>query len=638
MGSERVRKQWLLGLVLLAVIAGFVGMSGCAKSTNPLINEEARLGGDKLVQAQKLYAQLKRDHSLHRDRSCLELAGNLLDYYAGFERNDEVLSLAVLSAQRLGDSRQALALTDEFLTKFPLSPLVDQRLVRGGEIALAAGDTLAASAYLIQHYNRGPERATQSDGLPSAAPIWQSLSVDEISGFRETQSGQPVWSYLSYLQVEKLLSAGDYRRAETVGDQMVILGEGNHWLAMARELLQGGSATHPVFARPSGPVNVNRIGVLSPLTGRFAVLGNAFVDACLMALDQANRETGREFELLVEDTAGNPVNSALVSRRLCGEEGCMSLFGALMSDPTATAALVADQYGVPLVSPTATNDRVWQLGDKIFQTNLTGFYEVRLLAQLATTVMLKERFAIIHPDDPEGRRNAEVFAAEIEALGGKIVAVTSFPPQGTDFRDPIQEMKKRRPEVVFAPATVDQMVLLGPQLDFYRMGSLTLGLSNWNSQKLITRAGNQLERAIFPSDQALIPPHWTAEFKARWDGSHYPQEASAIALRAYQSMRMLLDTMATSGAANRPQLAEALTKRLANRNFEGEGPGSFENVVRMFRTQRITPFTADIFSEAWELTEGARLPLEETEMGMETGPENEARSLLNGAQLSPDRQ
>jgi branched-chain amino acid transport system substrate-binding protein len=605
MGRQRmlIRKVGLGAMLLLGLAALLAG--GCAKSGQTRTGSpEPTLAADQVAQAQRLYAQLKREHSLHRDRKSLELAGTLLDYYPTFERNDEVLSLAVQSAYRLEDLRLSLELTDEFLERFPASPLTDHRLARGAEIALDAGDTLTAAGYLIRHYDRGPERATRSDGTPRAAPVLRSLSADQIDRFLAAEHGLPMWPYLAYLQVEMRIAEGDYGRAEAIGDQMAVLDDDNHWLQLARGLLQGGQPAQ-VVTRPSGPVNVNRVGVLSPLTGRYAVLGNAFVDACLMALEQANSETGRTFELLVEDTAGNPVNSALAARRLCGEDGSMAMFGALMSDPTATAALVADLYGVPLVSPTATNDRVWQLGEGIFQTNLTGFYEVRLLAQLATTVMLKQRFAVIFPDDEEGRRNAEVFAAEVEHFGGEVVAMASFPPQGTDFREPILKLKQHRPEVVFAPATVDQMVLLGPQLDFYRAGSLVLGLSNWNSQKLIDRAGTQLERAIFPSDQALIPPQWTAEFNLRWDDSNYPREATALALRAYQSMRMLLDTMHTSGAANRTQLAEALTKRLANRSFEAEGPDSFASIVRMYSNKRIVPFPADLYTEAWELTEAA---------------------------------
>ena len=623
MGRDRMIVR-ISGLVFLLLAAGVLLLAGCGGGSGTGVSHDAgSLSQGQLDQAQRLYAQLKREFSLHRDRKCLELVGTLLDYYPGFDRNDEVLSLGVQSAYRLEDLNQALELTNEFLAKFPDSPLLDQRLVRGSEMALAAGDTLAAARYLVRHYDRGPERATRSDGVPSAAPVLESLPVERIDELMDAERGLPMWPFLGYLQVKKRLAEGDYRGAEAVGDEMVILGEDNHWLELARDLLAGGEAAPLAFQRPSGPVNVNRVGVLSPLTGRYAVLGNAFVDACLMALEQANAESGRQFELLMEDTAGDPVNSALAARRLCGEEGCLALFGAMMSDPTATAALVADLYGVPLVSPTATNDRIWQLGDRIFQTNLTGFYEVRLLAQLATTVLLKERFAILYPDDPEGRRNAEVFKAEVEQFGGQVVAMAAFPPQGTDFRDPILELKTHRPEVIFTPATVDQMVMLGPQLDFYRAGTLIMGLSNWNSQKLLDRAGTQLERAVFPSDQALIPPRWTAEFNQSWDGSNYPREATALALRVYQSLRMLLDTMASSGAANRPQLAEALTRRLANRDFEAEGPDSYGNIVRVFRSKRMISFPAEIFSEAWELTEGAALDTLQVEADG-AAPEGEA--------------
>ena len=631
-------KNGVLGLIVLAMLAWTAGfMTGCAKSGNPLENQEARLAGDGLEQAQRLYAQLKREYSLHRDRNCLELAGNLLDYYPQFERNDEVLAMAVESAQRLEDYQQAITLTDEFLQKFPRSPLFDQMLLQGGDIALAAGDTLAAAEYLIHHYDRDPQGATGSDGAPREAMVLDYLSADQVGLLMSAEHGKPMWPYLGYLQVRMRLQAGEFGKAEAIADEMSILGADNQWYDMARGLLAGGLSSSSSYRIARGPVRVDRVGVLSPLTGRYAVLGNAFVDACLMALEKENNETGRNFELLVEDTAGNPVNSALAARRLCGESGSMAIFGALMSDPTATAALVADMYGVPMVSPTATNDRIWQLGNHIFQTNLTGLFEARLLAQLATTVLLKERFAILYPDDPEGLRNAEVFAAEIKQLGGEVLDMASFPPQGTDFRQPILQLKAKRPEVIFAPASVDQMVLLGPQLDFFRAGSLVIGLSNWNSQKLFERAGTQLERAIFPSDQALIPPQWTTEFNEGWDDSNYPREATALALRAYQSMRMLLDTMATSGAADRSQLAEALSRRLANRAFEAEGPDSFGAIVRVCSSEKIVPFPAELFTESWALTEGAAvdsLMLDEVNVG---GEETGVSDLPFPAEPNPGR-
>ena len=297
--------------------------------------------------------------------------------------------------------------------------------------------------------------------------------------------------------------------------------------------------------------------------------------------------------------------SAQAARRLCDEDGSIALLGSLMSDPTVSAAVVADGYGVPLISPTATNDNIWQLGERIYQTNLTGFFEVGLLAQVAVEVLLKERFAVLYPDNDEGRRQAEIFVADVEALGGEVVAMAAFPPQTTDFRVPILEIGQQRPEVIFVPATVDQMVLLGPQLDFYRAGALILGLSNWNSPRLLERAGRVLERAVFPSDLALFPTEWTADFNGAWDRDNYAREATALALKSYQATRMLLDTLQQSGATTRRQLAEALSRRMASRDIEAEGPRSYVPTVRMIQDERFVPFPADVFTEAWDLTEGA---------------------------------
>jgi len=230
---------------------------------------------------------------------------------------------------------------------------------------------------------------------------------------------------------------------------------------------------------------------------------------------------------------------------------------------------------------------------------MSGLFEVRLLAQLATTVLLKERFAILYPDNPEGRRDADVFAAEVEVLGGRIVARASFPDQGTDFKDPILALREYRPEVIFAPATVDQMVLLGPQLDFFKSGSLLLGLSNWNSNRLTERAGAVLERALLPSDLAMFQPRWTSEFNAAWVEANYPREATPLALRAYQATRMLLDTIQQSGAVNRAQLTAALRSRLASREFSAEGLDSFGQSVRMFRSGEVIRFPAELFADAW---------------------------------------
>lgn len=600
-------QQWrFLGLGLATLTLAGLILVGCGSTGKTPSGRPAELSAAHMEQAQRQYAQLKKEHSLHRDRKSLELVASLLDYYPAFPRNDEVLTLGMSAAERLGDLPQSLDLADELLAEFPDSPLVDQTLLSGADIAAAGRDTLQAADYMIRYHDRDPARALRSDGISIAAKYLKPLDTSELAGLMSAYPRSDLWPYLGYLQVGLHMDDEDFSDAEQVVLQLEALLPEHRWTEAARQRLGG---VDPAADRPrrlsSGPVHPEQVGVLCPLTGRYGVLGNAFYDAAHLALEDVNTLTGRHFELKVEDTEGDPVAAALAARRLSEEAGSMAVVGALMSAQTVAAAVVTDVYGVPLVSPTATNDHIWQLGDGIYQTNMTGIYEARLLAQVAVKVLLKQRYAIIYPATPEGKRDADVFRAEVEQLGAEIVAEASYPPQGTDFKDPIMEVRKARPEVIFTPATVDQMVLLGPQLDFYHAGVLVLGLSNWNSERLLERAGPVMQRAMFPSDLAMFPPEWTGDFNARWDGTNYPREARNLALRAYQATRILLDTMHESGAINRGQLTQALGHRLATRDVEAEGPDSFTPTVRMFSGKTISPFPAAVFSEAWDLTEGA---------------------------------
>lgn len=600
---NRRLRAGVLVLSLSAALAALLSGPGCGGSGPATEMEQAGLTEVEAAQAQRLYAQMVMEHQLHRDRKTLEIAANLLDYHARFPRNDEVLAMAIDSSQRLGENARARNLVTEMLDDFPGSPLVDQTLQAGAELAAAAGDTVEAAYHLILYHDRHPARATRADGRPEAAVYLERLSGAELAHLAARVPDSKLQPYLGYLRVRDHLEHGELEAARKLVAQLDVAAPADGWTLAARDLVDDPSALgRKLRALPSGPVQIERIGLVAPLTERYALLGNAFVDAALLAIEAANVAMDTHFELLVEDSAGDPVVAALAARKLCGQEGVSSMVGSLLSAPTAAVALVCDAYGVPLISPTATNEGVWRLGDGIFQTNLTGLFEIRLLAQVATTVLLKERFAVLYPDDPEGRQAAEDFSAEVTRLGGRVVAQASFPPGGADFRVPILELREHRPEVIFTPATVDQMAMLGPQLDFYKSGALVLGLSHWNSERLLERAGDALEHVMLPSDLAMFRPQWTEEFYLHWDEAAYPGEATPQALKTYQATRMLLETIHQSQAASRPQLTAALRSRLANRQFDAQGLDSFENSVRMIRGGRIVRFPAQLFAEAfaWE--------------------------------------
>lgn len=562
-----------------------------------------------LEQARRLYAQLKAASEEQRARQTLELAGTLLDYYPAFDRNDEVLVLAMEAAAKLKDLRQSLSLADEMLARHPGSPLVDGALERAASIAVAGGDSLRAAHYRLLYYDRDPARGQRDDGVPRCASLMEKLSAGQLADLVVFHPGSALVPYLQCLRVRRLVDADRLADARTVAAELEAASPGDRWTVEALRRLGVAQPGDVVAQRePEGPVRRSQVGVLCPQSGEYAALGGAFLEAARLAVADANKETKREFTLVVEDTGGDPVSGALAARRLCGERGTIALFGDLWSDPTTAAAVVAGQFGTPLVSPTATNDRIWEIGPNIFQTNLTALYEPRLLARLAGTVLLKNTYAVLYPDEPEGRRHADAFRLEVERLGGRVVALVAMDPTATDFQAALQDVRKARPEVVFVPAGVDLMTLLAPQLDLLGAGALVMGLSTWNSPALLERVGPSLDGAIFPHDYPLYPPAWQEAFAAAWQPDLANPEADQLALRSYQSMRMLLDTMSGSGARTRAGLAEALRRRLSREELDVSGPESFAGTVRVVREGQATPFPAALYAAGWAAGQAVPTP------------------------------
>jgi ABC-type branched-subunit amino acid transport system substrate-binding protein len=588
-GWRRLNVLVAAGLVALAA-AGPAGAGDALK-------------GSDLDQARRLYSQLRAAHDEHRARQSLELAGTLLDYYPSFDRNDEVLTLAVDAAASLGDGRHALTLTDELLADHPDSPLLDGALDKGAQIAIAGGDSLRAAHYRLLYYDRDPVRGQRDDGAPYAAPLFDKLSAGQLADLVVFHPGSSLVPYLQWQRVRRLLGAARDADARSVAAELEVAAPGDRWTVEALALV--GVAAPGLTAprrEPYGPVRADLIGVLCPQSGRYAELGGAVVEAARQAAAAAGRELGHDVQLVVEDTAGDPVAAALAARRLCLDRGVIALFGDLLSDPTTAAAVVARQFDAPLVSPTATNDRIWEIGPNVFQTNLTGLYEPRLLARLARTVLLKESFAVLYPDEPEGRRHAETFAAEVTRLGGRVALQQAFAPDAVDFQAAIAAVRQVRPEVVFIPASVAQMVLLGPQLEHARTSAVVMGLSTWNSPRLALEAGVALEGAIFPADHPLYPPAWAETFDASWPASASlaAPETRELAQQSYQAMRMLVDTLVGSGVRSRGDLAEALRRRLTREELDVTGPDTFTGTVRVLRDQQTVPFPAALFAAGWE--------------------------------------
>jgi branched-chain amino acid transport system substrate-binding protein len=312
------------------------------------------------------------------------------------------------------------------------------------------------------------------------------------------------------------------------------------------------------LAAEPAPVT-GRVGLLAPLSGRYAVYGEAFLEGARLAVSRYNAERGTAFSLLEADTRGEPVHAALAARQLIQTGQVSALLGEVLSNPTVAAAVEANARGVPLLSPAATDEDIHAIGEWVFQNRISSDAQAVALARTAIAELLGARLAVLYPKQGGGEQLAHLFEETIDALGGEIVASVAYEVGATDFGDVLDELRIAQPELLFLPGEVEQLILLVPQLDYYGIDALLLGNDAWNSRRLARQGGAGLEGAVFPSDLLLKRDRALYRDFQRLYDTRFESGVSPVAARGFLGTTLLLEILGeghTAPAAIRDALAE----------------------------------------------------------------------------------
>jgi branched-chain amino acid transport system substrate-binding protein len=211
-------------------------------------------------------------------------------------------------------------------------------------------------------------------------------------------------------------------------------------------------------AAMSAPVQaqtVVRIGHVGPVSGPQAHYGRDNENGARMAVDELNTQgvviAGKKvrFELVAEDDAADPKQGTAAAQKLC-DARVNGVVGHLNSGTTIPAAKVYAQCGLPMITPSATNPELTQLGYKNVYRLLANDNALGAgLAHYAKDKLKLSRVAIIDDRTAYGKGVAEVFAKVAKELGMEVVSQQYTNDKAVDFMAILTAIKNRRPEGIF---------------------------------------------------------------------------------------------------------------------------------------------------------------------------------------------
>jgi ABC-type branched-subunit amino acid transport system substrate-binding protein/TolA-binding protein len=227
--------------------------------------------------------------------------------------------------------------------------------------------------------------------------------------------------------------------------------------------------------RPRTTGGRGKVGVVLPLSGRFAAFGEQSLRGLLLAADlfepipvvaadapqpadvtRVTVDTARtkpgsdvslpgsaaersQIRLIVRDSAGDPARAAAMVRELAEDPEIVAVLGPIFTDESIAAAQAAEDSDVPLVS-LSHREEVPAGRNYVFRTRTTPADEVNVLVDYAFSKLGATRFAVLYPRNRYGRGMRKLYWDAVVARGGKMVATSSYDRDDTDFSNSIRNL------------------------------------------------------------------------------------------------------------------------------------------------------------------------------------------------------
>jgi ABC-type branched-subunit amino acid transport system substrate-binding protein len=242
---------------------------------------------------------------------------------------------------------------------------------------------------------------------------------------------------------------------------------------LAEDAVAGPGAASPV------------IGAVLPRTGSRVMVqyGDWVLEGIELAVRQEERRGGRSIQLVVADDGGGTRTAGAVAE--LERRGAVAVIGPLLPQQLAEVAGARTDPRLLFVSPTITDAPAnWSNVYSVAGGDTRG---AETLGRYAAEMGLLDG-AILHERGPEYQRRARAFAAEYEAMGGRVMVTVPYDSGTTTFAPHMRRILEAMPRgggparsggagqdgrrfALFVTAPDRDVPQIAPQVSFYGLTS-----------------------------------------------------------------------------------------------------------------------------------------------------------------------
>jgi ABC-type branched-subunit amino acid transport system substrate-binding protein len=175
------------------------------------------------------------------------------------------------------------------------------------------------------------------------------------------------------------------------------------------------------------------IGVILPLSGSMEDIGKDMLNGIRYSLHQFRMTSNIDIAAIVMDNRGDAIRTIKQLEYLINNPKVVAVFGPISSENAIPMVALANNEKIPVITPTATNSNLTELGPYTFQSNV----DIRNLGRFIAIYCIKtsaKTVATLSPADSYGKEITDAFCETIDELGGRVITQQWYNNEPVDLK------------------------------------------------------------------------------------------------------------------------------------------------------------------------------------------------------------
>ncbi len=262
-----------------------------------------------------------------------------------------------------------------------------------------------------------------------------------------------------------------------------------------------------------------------------------------------------------------------IAEKLIVEDEIIALIGPNRSSHAVEVGPIAQSYGIPMMTTTATNPNVTNAGNFVFMASFTDSFQGAVMAQFAiedlniTTAALLTRQGDLYTEGI-----SEFFALNFSKLGGEIVVHEFYEGDLSDFTAQLTNIAAAKPDALFTSGFVQDIALITQQARTIPLQNaageptIFLGADSWDNELLFGNENAGVEDSFFsghfsPDTDEPMARAFVDTYKSIYEST--PTGGVAV---SYDAVKLLFEAVERAGSLDPDKIHQQLA---ATENYIG---------------------------------------------------------------------